>query len=113
MAALAALGVLIAGAIDVYIDVACWPHAVRNTRSVIHVIREATVHYRTDHANACPPSLQAFVAEGYLTKLPRDEWGQPLEFISPGVHDPDDVDVSSAGRDRRFGTADDIRSWDM
>jgi hypothetical protein len=34
-------------------------------------------------------------------------------FICPGVHDPAGADVTSAGRDGLFGTADDINSWEL
>jgi hypothetical protein len=70
------------------------------------------VHYQTDHPDRCPPSLQTLIDERDLNKLPRDEWGQPLLFTCPGSHHAD-VDVVSAGKDRRFGTVDDINSWDL
>jgi hypothetical protein len=84
----------------------------RNTQMVMHHIAEALVHYQVDHSNACPTSIQELVDGHYLNRLPRDTWGQPLAFRCPGEHAPDGADVSSAGPDRRFGTADDLRSWD-
>jgi hypothetical protein len=88
---------------------------VRNTKVIIHTVEQAMVHYRVDHADPCPPSLQALVDGHYITKLPRDEWGQPLRFTCPGLHASGDADadVVSAGKDRRYGTADDINSWDL
>jgi hypothetical protein len=86
---------------------------VRNTKATILVVEQAMIRYDVAHSNPCPPSLQALVDERYLNKLPRDEWGQPLQFACPGLHNPDVADVSSAGKDRRFGTTDDINSWDL
>jgi len=85
----------------------------KNTKIVIHTVQEAIVHYRADNTEQCPPSLETLVVERYLARAPRDEWKQPLRFTCPGSHAPDTADVTSAGRDRRFGTADDIRSWDF
>jgi hypothetical protein len=74
-------------------------------------VSEALVHYETDHADACPRSIQVLVDGRYLTRLPRDDWGQPLAYACPGLHTPDGADMTSAGPDRRFGTADDVHSW--
>jgi hypothetical protein len=87
--------------------------ARKNTKAAIHTVQEAMIHYQTDHTEACPPSLQTLVVEHYLMRLPRDQWGEPLQFVCPGSHNPDDADITSAGKDRRFGTADDIHSWEL
>jgi hypothetical protein len=81
------------------------------TRMVMHNVQEAVVHYRVDHSDACPSSVQALVGR-YLTRSPRDTWGQALAFRCPGPHTPDGADMTSAGPDGRFGTADDLRSWE-
>jgi hypothetical protein len=86
---------------------------VKNTKTLIQSVQEALAHYRVDHANSCPPSPEALVVEHYLTRVPRDEWGQPLRLICPGSHDSERADIASAGRDRRFGTSDDINSWEL
>ncbi|MCI0343628.1 MAG: type II secretion system major pseudopilin GspG [Planctomycetales bacterium] len=43
-------------------------------------------------------------------ELPRDPWGNPYKYVSPGTHDPD-FDIWSSGADGQDGTADDITSW--
>jgi hypothetical protein len=86
---------------------------IRNTNIWIHTVEQAMAHYQTDHANPCPPSLQTLVDERYLSRLPRDEWGQPLRMTCPGSRNGAEVDVVSAGKDGRFGTADDVKSWDL
>jgi hypothetical protein len=88
------------------------PPLRNNTRMVMHTVEEAVVHYQTDHSDACPTSIQALVDGRYLTRLPHDKWGQPLAFRCPGPHAPDGAEITSAGPDRRFGTADDLHSWD-
>src|ERR1700753_4205751 len=51
---------------------------VKNTRVIIHTVQESLVHYATDNTDACPKSLSDLVAQKYLTKEPKDDWGQPL-----------------------------------
>jgi len=48
----------------------------------------------------------------YLDKLPTDPWGQPYQYLNPGVHG--EVDVLSFGADSKpggEGRAADIGSW--
>jgi general secretion pathway protein G len=85
---------------------------VKNTKVIIHTVSEALVHYATDHTDGCPKSINDLVTEKYLTKEPKDEWGQPLVFVCPGQHNPDGADVSSKGPDKTEGNTDDLHSWD-
>lgn len=58
------------------------------------------------------PVPPAFHAGGYLPKVPADPWGNPYQYLSPGVHG--DIDVWSLGADGKTGGegADaDIGSW--
>jgi len=51
----------------------------------------------------------------YLDRLPTDPWGNPYQYLNPGVHGAD-VDVFSLGADGQPGgeNADaDIGSWDL
>jgi hypothetical protein len=75
----------------------------------VHVAERALAHFRSQHA-VCPRSLAALPD---LLAPPVDGWEQPLLFVCPGVHDPAGADVTSAGRDGLFGTADDINSWEL
>jgi general secretion pathway protein G len=50
---------------------------------------------------------------GYLDKLPRDPWGNPYQYLQPGVHG--ELDVFSFGADGQpggTGNDADIGSWD-
>ncbi|HUQ77149.1 MAG TPA: type II secretion system major pseudopilin GspG [Burkholderiales bacterium] len=50
----------------------------------------------------------------YLDKLPRDPWGNPYQYLNPGVHG--EIDVFSFGADGQpGGTAldSDIGSWQL
>jgi general secretion pathway protein G len=85
---------------------------IKNTKVIIHTVQEALVHYATDNTDACPKSLSELVSQKYLTKEPKDEWGQPLIFVCPGTHTPDGADVSSKGPNKQEGDTDDIHSWD-
>ena len=43
------------------------------------------------------PVPQSWSAGGYLEKLPNDPWGQPYQYLNPGLHG--DIDVMSFGAD--------------
>jgi general secretion pathway protein G len=51
---------------------------------------------------------------GYLERLPKDPWGNPYNYLSPGVHA--EIDVFSYGADGAQGGSGrdaDIGSWDL
>jgi general secretion pathway protein G len=53
-------------------------------------------------------------AGGYLDKLPRDPWGNPYQYLQPGIHG--ELDVFSLGADGQpggTGNDADIGSWDQ
>lgn len=43
--------------------------------------------------------------------VPLDPWGNPYQYVSPGIHNPDGYDLWSYGPDRLSGTDDDIGNW--
>ena len=55
--------------------------------------------------------LQAVVSAKYLSEVPKDPWGQPYNYESPGKNNPDGYDLYSSGRDKKAGTSDDIGNW--
>jgi general secretion pathway protein G len=60
------------------------------------------------------PAANGWKAGGYLDKLPKDPWGNPYQYLSPGVHT--EVDIFSLGGDGQPGGAGedkDIGSWDQ
>jgi len=51
----------------------------------------------------------------YLDRLPADPWGNPYQYLNPGVHGAD-VDVFSLGADGQPGGESanaDVGSWDL
>ncbi len=51
---------------------------------------------------------------GYLERLPKDPWGQPYQYLSPGLRG--EIDVYSFGADGQPGGTGidaDIGSWDL
>ena len=51
---------------------------------------------------------------GYLERLPKDPWGQPYQYLNPGLHG--EIDVFSYGADGQPGGSSidtDIGSWDL
>lgn len=59
------------------------------------------------------PSANGWKSGGYVEKLPKDPWGNPYQYLSPGVHG--EVDLFSFGADGQPGGAgedSDVGSWD-
>jgi len=59
------------------------------------------------------PAANGWKTGGYLEKMPKDPWGNPYQFLSPGVKG--EIDVFSYGADGvPGGTGDDadIGSWE-
>ena len=48
----------------------------------------------------------------YLKKKPVDPWGSQYRYISPGVHNTEDYDLFSVGKDGSEGGNDDIGNWE-
>jgi general secretion pathway protein G len=60
------------------------------------------------------PAADGWKAGGYLDKLPKDPWGNPYQYLYPGIKG--DLDVFSLGADGQPGGAGndaDIGSWDL
>lgn len=60
------------------------------------------------------PLPQNWKAGGYLEKLPKDPWGKPYQYLSPGIKG--EVDVFSFGADGKAGGTGpdaDIGSWEL
>ncbi|HEV7814281.1 MAG TPA: type II secretion system major pseudopilin GspG [Janthinobacterium sp.] len=60
------------------------------------------------------PAANGWKEGGYLDKLPKDPWGNPYQYLSPGIKG--EVDVFSLGADGQPGGAGDdadIGSWDI
>jgi general secretion pathway protein G len=60
------------------------------------------------------PSANGWKTGGYLDKLPKDPWGNPYQYLSPGIKG--EVDVFSLGADGQpggTGNDADIGSWEL
>jgi general secretion pathway protein G len=61
-----------------------------------------------------PPVPPNWKPNGYLERVPRDPWGQPYQYLNPGLHG--EIDVYSFGADAQPGGTGidaDIGSWDL
>jgi general secretion pathway protein G len=59
------------------------------------------------------PAANGWKSGGYIEKLPKDPWGSPYQYLSPGVRG--EIDVFSFGADGQPGGAGDdadIGSWE-
>lgn len=60
------------------------------------------------------PEAKGWKAGGYIDKLPMDPWGNPYQYLSPGIRG--EIDILSLGADGQPGGSDndaDIGSWDL
>ncbi|MDR0587590.1 MAG: type II secretion system major pseudopilin GspG [Burkholderiales bacterium] len=60
-----------------------------------------------------PPEPRNYKKGGYLERLPMDPWGNPYQYLNPGLHGKE-VEVYSFGRDGTAGGEGidaDIGSW--
>lgn len=63
---------------------------------------------------ATGPAADGWKPGGYLDKLPKDPWGHPYQYLSPGIKG--EIDVFSLGADGEpggTGNDADIGSWDL
>lgn len=59
------------------------------------------------------PEPKNYKTKGYITKLPKDPWGNDYLYLSPGQHDEFDLySLGSDGVTGGEGEAADITSWD-
>ena len=59
------------------------------------------------------PAANGWKGGGYIDKLPNDPWGNPYQYLHPGIHG--EVDIFSLGADGQPGGAGDdadIGSWE-
>lgn len=102
---------------------------IQAARQDISTLMQALKLYKLDNQRypTTDQGLQALVAKptsgpaangwkvgGYIDKLPKDPWGNPYQFLSPGIKG--DVDVFSYGADGQpggEGVDADIGSWDL
>jgi general secretion pathway protein G len=98
-------------------------------RQDIATLAQALKLYRLDNlryptteqglgALVAPPTIAPlppnWKAGGYLERLPRDPWGNPYQYLNPGVRS--EIDVFSFGADGAAGGAGfdaDIGSWSL
>jgi general secretion pathway protein G len=60
------------------------------------------------------PSANGWKEGGYVERLPKDPWGNPYQYLSPGIHG-NDVEIMSLGADGQpGGTGEDadVGSWE-
>ncbi|MGN6702512.1 MAG: type II secretion system major pseudopilin GspG [Burkholderiaceae bacterium] len=60
------------------------------------------------------PAANGWKSGGYLDRLPKDPWGNPYQYLSPGLKG--EIDVFSFGADGQpggTGTDADIGSWEL
>lgn len=69
-------------------------------------IEQAVMTYRASKRGKCPRTLTELRATGYLSKTPKDPWGNDYAFACDGAKS--EIEVVSAGPDGELETDDDI-----
>ena len=83
----------------------------KTARNEVTQIEQAAEMYMVQKSGKCPKSMQDLKAGGVLKKVKKDPWGTAYQIKCPGENSSID-NVSSAGPDKEFGSADDVNSWD-
>ncbi len=107
------------------------PEEARRTKAIIDIkaIETALNLYRLDNGGypSTEQGLEALVTkptigvipknwkeEGYLDKVPKDPWGNPFVYLSPGLHKEFDLESYGAdGVDGGEGKDADIENWNL
>ena len=109
---LSVLGALVVPQIIDKVDVA----KVKRAQSDIRAIQTALDLYRLDNfkyptteqglqalvKQPADPTITNYPPHGYLTTIPKDPWGNPYIYSSPGA-DGREYDITSLGRDGKPG----------
>jgi len=86
---------------------------VTNAKQIVSNMKQALVHYAMDNKDPCPTDLKVLHTQKLIDKDPKDPWGEELIFKCPGEHDTESADIVSKGPDKKEGTEDDIKSWEL
>jgi general secretion pathway protein G len=104
------------------------PDQARQAKAAVDIraIQSALAMFKTDtgrfpttteglQALVTNPGLKGWDSDGYLECVPKDPWGNPYLYISPGLHSKD-YDLESLGKDGEDGGTGkdaDIESWNL
>jgi general secretion pathway protein G len=107
------------------------PEEARRTKAIMDIkaIETALNLYRLDNGGypSTEQGLEALVTEpttgvipknwkeeGYLDKVPKDPWGNPYAYLSPGLHKEFDLESYGAdGVDGGEGKDADVENWNI
>jgi general secretion pathway protein G len=60
------------------------------------------------------PEAKNWAPDGYLSRLPKDGWGNEYQYLSPGAHGKFDLySLGADGREGGEGVDADITSWEL
>jgi len=113
MIVLAIIG-LIAGAVSIAVIPKVKKAKIQAAQLGIGKIIHATEATLAGPGSNCPKGIEELVSQGELKKGDmNDPWGTPYTYRCPGTQSPESADVISAGPDKKPGSEDDIRSWEL
>ena len=77
-------------------------------------IGDAAARFMAGAGAGCPKGVDELIAQGELSKSDaKDPWGTVYVFRCPGTQDTEGVYVISWGPDKKDGTEDDVKSWEI
>jgi general secretion pathway protein G len=113
MIVLAIIG-LIAGAVSIAVIPKVKKAKIQAAQLGIKKIVGATESILAGPGASCPKGMEDLVSQGEIRKGDvNDPWGTPYTYRCPGTQSPEGVDVVSAGPDKKPGSEDDIKSWEI
>lgn len=98
---------------------------ITKAKSDLRALESMLGLYKLDHfkypdggnglqALVSPPSTSGGKSSPYIGKLPKDPWGNPYQYLNPGVHG--EIDIFTLGADKQpggEGSNADIGNWDL
>ena len=109
---------LVAGVVGVAVFAALVDAEVDVAGVQIGQLRDTLAQYRLRHRRypSSGDGLRVLAEspdgrEPLMPSIPADPWGNPYQYVHPGVRNPHSFDLWSMGPDEVSGTADDIGNW--
>jgi general secretion pathway protein G len=85
---------------------------IETIQNAVRMFEIATGAYPTDDQGIDELTLKTDEHKAFLTKPPKDAWGETYNYRSESEHGQDFPDIWSNGKDKQEGTDDDIGNWD-
>jgi len=106
------ISVVVAIGSVVFSATCCCSARRRQAEADVWALKAAIAHWQSDTDQPCPATLDRLFIDKYVTRRPKDPWGQEFLYRCPGTSGKA-FDIASKGPDKMAGTDDDIDGRDL